>query len=219
MTVPRSWCWPARRPLRRFTIFGNAFRGRRGRDPSARPPPTMSRHPTTPMHEADLRAHLAAQPRHGVADEPARPGRRGRRRRCALRREDAGTPRHAPLRRSGRRAPADGRSTDLAAGATPAAVRRRILRRRLRLDGPLAGDRHDRAGPGGTAAHHTGEAAAGDVRQRLADDGATDRLGGRARVRHPPCAGRGSRERGSRQVSPSHSSIVHWPRSGPGTAC
>ncbi|SDV50352.1 four-carbon acid sugar kinase family protein [Chitinasiproducens palmae] len=49
--------------LRRFCVFGNLFAA------AGTPPgihridrhPTMSRHPVTPMHEADLRRHLAAQ--------------------------------------------------------------------------------------------------------------------------------------------------------------
>lgn len=52
-------------PLGRFCVFGNLFARVRADDPRAifrlDRHPTMSRHPVTPMHEADLRAHLAKQ--------------------------------------------------------------------------------------------------------------------------------------------------------------
>lgn len=48
-------------PLRRFTIFGNHFAAAGDEIHRLDRHPTMSRHPTTPMHEADLRAHLAGQ--------------------------------------------------------------------------------------------------------------------------------------------------------------
>lgn len=51
--------------LRRFVVFSNLFAAGRvsGADEIFRIDrhPTMSQHPTTPMHEADLRLHLAAQ--------------------------------------------------------------------------------------------------------------------------------------------------------------
>ena len=49
--------------LRRFCVFGNLFAACGGTDHINRLDrhPTMSRHPVTPMHEADLRVHLQAQ--------------------------------------------------------------------------------------------------------------------------------------------------------------
>jgi len=52
-------------PLGRFCVFGNLFARMRADDPHAvfrlDRHPTMSRHPVTPMDEADLRAHLRKQ--------------------------------------------------------------------------------------------------------------------------------------------------------------
>lgn len=48
-------------PLRRFTVFGHHFAAAGADVYRLDRHPTMSRHPVTPMHEADLRAHLAAQ--------------------------------------------------------------------------------------------------------------------------------------------------------------
>ena len=47
--------------LRRYTAFGNLFAGDRDRTYRIDRHPVMSRHPVTPMREADLRLHLAAQ--------------------------------------------------------------------------------------------------------------------------------------------------------------
>ena len=48
-------------PLRRYTLFGNHFAAA-GEDVFRLDRhPTMSRHPVTPMHEADLRVHLSRQ--------------------------------------------------------------------------------------------------------------------------------------------------------------
>jgi 3-oxoisoapionate kinase len=49
--------------LGRFTAFGNLFAAYRGQVYRIDRHPVMSRHPTTPMAEADLRLHLAAQTR------------------------------------------------------------------------------------------------------------------------------------------------------------
>lgn len=48
-------------PLRRYTVFGNHFAAAGDETFRLDRHPTMSRHPITPMHEADLRAHLAKQ--------------------------------------------------------------------------------------------------------------------------------------------------------------
>jgi uncharacterized protein YgbK (DUF1537 family) len=48
-------------PLRRFTIFGNHFAAAGDEIYRLDRHPTMSRHPTTPMDEADLRVHLSRQ--------------------------------------------------------------------------------------------------------------------------------------------------------------
>jgi 3-oxoisoapionate kinase len=47
--------------LRRYQAFGNLFAVADGTPHRLDRHPTMSRHPVTPMHEADLRRHLAAQ--------------------------------------------------------------------------------------------------------------------------------------------------------------
>lgn len=47
--------------LRRFQAFGNLFAAVDGEGHRLDRHPTMSRHPVTPMHEADLRRHLAQQ--------------------------------------------------------------------------------------------------------------------------------------------------------------
>jgi 3-oxoisoapionate kinase len=47
--------------LRRYTVFGNLFATVGGETYRIDRHPVMSRHPVTPMHEADLRLHLAAQ--------------------------------------------------------------------------------------------------------------------------------------------------------------
>jgi uncharacterized protein YgbK (DUF1537 family) len=48
-------------PLRRFTVFGHHFAAAGAEVYRLDRHPTMSRHPVTPMHESDLRVHLAAQ--------------------------------------------------------------------------------------------------------------------------------------------------------------
>lgn len=47
--------------LRRYTLFGNHFASVNAETFRLDRHPTMSRHPTTPMRESDLRIHLAAQ--------------------------------------------------------------------------------------------------------------------------------------------------------------
>lgn len=47
--------------LRRYTCFGNLFAGFRGETFRIDRHPVMSRHPVTPMHDADLRLHLRQQ--------------------------------------------------------------------------------------------------------------------------------------------------------------
>ena len=48
-------------PLRRYTVFGNHFAAAGDEIFRLDRHPTMSRHPATPMHEADLRLHLSHQ--------------------------------------------------------------------------------------------------------------------------------------------------------------
>jgi len=48
-------------PLRRYTVFGNHFAAAGDEIFRLDRHPTMSRHPVTPMHEADLRVHLGQQ--------------------------------------------------------------------------------------------------------------------------------------------------------------
>ena len=48
-------------PLRRYTVFGNHFAAAGEAVHRLDRHPTMARHPVTPMHEADLKRHLAAQ--------------------------------------------------------------------------------------------------------------------------------------------------------------
>jgi uncharacterized protein YgbK (DUF1537 family) len=52
--------------LRRYTLFGNLFAGFGPEVFRLDRHPTMSRHPVTPMAEADLRAHLAQQTRRAI---------------------------------------------------------------------------------------------------------------------------------------------------------
>jgi len=47
--------------LKRYTAFGNLFAAYQGETYRIDRHPVMSRHPVTPMHEADLRVHLAKQ--------------------------------------------------------------------------------------------------------------------------------------------------------------
>jgi 3-oxoisoapionate kinase len=54
-------------PLRRYTVFGNHFAAAGEEIYRLDRHPTMSRHPVTPMHEADLRAHLARQTQASIA--------------------------------------------------------------------------------------------------------------------------------------------------------
>ena len=53
-------------PLRRYTVFGNHFAAAGDEIFRLDRHPTMSRHPVTPMHEADLRVHLAQQTKASV---------------------------------------------------------------------------------------------------------------------------------------------------------
>ena len=48
-------------PLRRYTVFGNHFAAAGEEIYRLDRHPTMSRHPSTPMHESDLRVHLSHQ--------------------------------------------------------------------------------------------------------------------------------------------------------------
>lgn len=48
-------------PLKRYCAFGNLFATVEGRTHRLDRHPVMSRHPVTPMHESDLRRHLALQ--------------------------------------------------------------------------------------------------------------------------------------------------------------
>lgn len=52
---------PAQPDFGRYTLFGNHFANFAGTTYRLDRHPTMSRHPSTPIDEADLRAHLAAQ--------------------------------------------------------------------------------------------------------------------------------------------------------------
>ena len=54
-------------PLRRYTVFGNHFAAAGDEIYRLDRHPTMSRHPVTPMHEADLRVHLSRQTDTGIA--------------------------------------------------------------------------------------------------------------------------------------------------------
>jgi uncharacterized protein YgbK (DUF1537 family) len=54
-------------PLRRYTVFGNHFAAAGDAVYRLDRHPTMARHPVTPMHEADLRRHLAHQTSASVA--------------------------------------------------------------------------------------------------------------------------------------------------------
>ena len=76
--------------LKRYQVFGNLFAAVDGVGYRLDRHPTMSRHPVTPMDEADLRRHLAAQTARRIElidMVQLRRGRRGARRR-ALQRDD-----------------------------------------------------------------------------------------------------------------------------------
>ena len=70
-TVPML---PVHHPLRRYTVFGNHLAAAGDAICRLDRHPTMSRHPVTPMLEADLRRHIADQTRARESDE--RPGSR-----------------------------------------------------------------------------------------------------------------------------------------------
>lgn len=53
--------WPAQPTLRRYTAFGHHFANDRGTVYRLDRQPTMANHPSTPMHESDLRLHFAEQ--------------------------------------------------------------------------------------------------------------------------------------------------------------
>lgn len=57
--------------LKRYTAFGNLFAGYQGETYRIDRHPVMSRHPVTPMDEADLRLHLARQTNLAMALVPA----------------------------------------------------------------------------------------------------------------------------------------------------
>ena len=57
---------PAAPPIHRYQSFGNLFAAVRGTAYRLDRHPTMSRHPVTPMTEADVRRHLSAQTRLSV---------------------------------------------------------------------------------------------------------------------------------------------------------
>jgi len=67
--APRDWCAMvvAAPALRRYQAFGNLFAAVDGVGYRLDRHPTMSRHPVTPMAEADLRLHLAQQTSEPVA--------------------------------------------------------------------------------------------------------------------------------------------------------
>jgi 3-oxoisoapionate kinase len=54
-------------PLRRYTVFGNHFAAASDQIYRLDRHPTMSRHPITPMDEADLRVHLSRQTKASIA--------------------------------------------------------------------------------------------------------------------------------------------------------
>ena len=85
-----------RRPASgRYQAFGNLFAAVDGVGYRLDRHPTMSRHPVTPMDEADLGSILAKQT--DRADRPRRPrGHEARRGGCALARELSGEPRSSP---------------------------------------------------------------------------------------------------------------------------
>ncbi|HEX4985398.1 MAG TPA: four-carbon acid sugar kinase family protein [Burkholderiales bacterium] len=54
-------------PLRRYTVFGNHFAAAGDEIYRLDRHPTMSQHPVTPMHEADLRVHLSGQTKSSIS--------------------------------------------------------------------------------------------------------------------------------------------------------
>ena len=54
-------------PLRRYTVFGNHFAAAGEEIYRLDRHPTMSRHPSTPMHESDLRVHMSHQTKSSIS--------------------------------------------------------------------------------------------------------------------------------------------------------
>ena len=157
-------------PLRRYTVFGNHFAAAGDEIYRLDRHPTMSRHPVTPMHEADLRVHLSHQTRCRYrADELAGSGRR---RSAASMRATQSACRHKPdlllydvldderLRTAGRLIWEEAqRAPHFAVGSSGVEY---ALTAHWRASGV------DSSGTCGAGTCRAGEAIAGHVRQRIA---------------------------------------------------
>ena len=174
--------------LKRYQAFGNLFAAVDGVGHRLDRHPTMSRHPVTPMHEADLRLHLREQT--GAPHRADRPGaaalRRGRRaRRAARRRRRAGRAHRRARRRDAARS-----RTARVGGPRRGAVQRFVVGPVLCAGRVLAFARPAAA----RALAARGRRGAGDrrgQRQLLAGHGRADPLGARQRLRHrAPAAAR-----------------------------
>ena len=113
--------------LRRYTAFGNLFAAYRGATIRIDRHPVMSRHPVSPMHEADLLVHLSRPD--GAAPGLARPGRSRRLRSRGADGSARSRSGHAAHRRGGPADAAAGRRRALAAIAAAAAPSWRLIRR------------------------------------------------------------------------------------------
>jgi uncharacterized protein YgbK (DUF1537 family) len=133
-------------PLRRYTVFGNHFAAAGDEVFRLDRHPTMSRHPVTPMHEADLRVHLSRQTQAsiGLMSLPELAGDEGtvdarHARKLESKPDCCSTT--APMTRT-----CAGRPADLAAGSACTALRDRIFRCRVRARSALARKRRDSGG-------------------------------------------------------------------------
>ncbi len=174
-------------PLRRYTVFGNHFAAAGDDVFRLDRHPTMSRHPVTPMHEADLRVHLSRQTQASVGlmslpelagDEAGVEANHARKLQgkpdlllydCA---DDQ------DLRTVGRLIWAQARNAQhFAIGSSGVEY---ALAAHWRASGVIPGGARE------VCARNAGEAAFGGIRQRIADDGSADSMGIRKRLRlHP----------------------------------
>jgi uncharacterized protein YgbK (DUF1537 family) len=155
-------------PLRRYTVFGNHFAAAGDEVFRLDRHPTMSRHPVTPMHEADLRVHLSHQTQAKIGlmslpelagDDAGVDARRAQREQADLLLYDCADDQN--LRTVGRLIAQQAQRTGTSRSDLPVSVRARSA---------LARKRRDSCGARHVSSRHTGATAAGRVRQRVADD-------------------------------------------------
>ena len=159
--------------LKRYVVFGNLFAAGGNEVYRIDRHPTMSRHPVTPMHEADLRLHLAQQTRMrvGLIDLPTlQSGLPEEALSARLKAGDQAVVFDGVERYGAGR----GRPSSLVAGAQGAAVCRRELGTDLRADLGLEGPKRHPGDPG-SLTRAGGGSHVGDERELLSGYGAADR--------------------------------------------